>query len=355
MNAGANFKEQRLLELAIEKLANTTGVGVEILAQDQPIGTGRQLDALVGVAAGTGRVTYAVEIKKALTTATVGLAVQHLKAAPHKGMIITDYVNPNMAERLKAMDVAFIDLAGNAYLNEPPTYIYIKGNRPQGRKALGPELKPTRAFQATGLQVMFGLLTHPGLVHAPYREIAAKTGVALGTVGWVFTDLRDHGFIYEKEGRQRQLIRKQEIIEAWVAAFPMKLRPKLRLGRYQAPIPDWWQRVDLGTFQAQWGGEIAGARLTDYLIPERAVIYANDVPARLLVEHRLKADPEGDVEVLRRFWQPAALEAVEGKDEVPPDIVPPLLVYADLVATADDRNVETAKRVYERFLDGHLG
>jgi hypothetical protein len=49
-------------------------------------------------------------------------------------MLVTDYVNPNMADRLKEMDLAFIDIAGNAYLNEPPVFVCIKGNRSRKTK-----------------------------------------------------------------------------------------------------------------------------------------------------------------------------------------------------------------------------
>jgi hypothetical protein len=33
------------------------------------------------------------------------------------------------------------------------------------------------------------------------------------------------------------------------------------------------------------------------------------------------------------------------------NVAPPLLIYADLVATAEPRNLEAAREVYERFLE----
>jgi hypothetical protein len=32
------------------------------------------------------------------------------------------------------------------------------------------------------------------------------------------------------------------------------------------------------------------------------------------------------------------------------DVAPPLVIYADLIATADERNVETAQFIYDRYL-----
>jgi hypothetical protein len=62
------------------------------------------------------------------------------------------------------------------------------------------------------------------------------------------------------------------------------------------------------------------------------------------VQHRLRRDPIGDVEFLRRFWK------FDQWDEKKLQTAPPLLVYADLVSTADDRNLETAEIIYEQYI-----
>ncbi len=354
MQHQANTDERQLLLEATEKFTATTGVPLRVAAYEHPIGKDRIIDALVHVGGVTGPNTYAVEMKRYLTMAKLGLAAQQLKEAPYKGMLVTDYVNTNMADRLKEMNLAFIDLAGNAYLNEPPIFVYIKGNRPLEKKLLGATQKPTRAFQPTGLKMLFGLLTNPELLHQPYRDIADATGVALGTVGWVFTDMREHGLLFEGKGRERRLTQKRRLVEEWVAAYPDKLRPKLRLGRYRAPTHHWWGNVNLEPHKAQWGGEVAAAKVTHYLKPEKTVIYADAIPARLIVENELRTDRDGDVEILQRFWKPQNVVQATNRANLPANIVPPLLVYADLMATADDRNVETAKMIYEKFLHGYF-
>jgi hypothetical protein len=47
---------------------------------------------------------------------------------------------------------------------------------------------------------------------------------------------------------------------------------------------------------------------------------------------------------LEAFWHPGLVENLT-------TIAPPLLIYADLMATADPRNLEAAKEVYDRFLE----
>nr|WP_305909600.1 hypothetical protein [Methylomarinum sp. Ch1-1]MDP4522521.1 hypothetical protein [Methylomarinum sp. Ch1-1] len=123
--------------------------------------------------------------------------------AEEQGILIAEYINPIMAERLKAMDIWFLDTAGNAYINALPVYIYIKGNKPAEEQATTPKLN--RAFRATGLKVVFAFLCHPDLVNAPYRDIAQTAQVSLGAVGIVFKDLTGMGHIIDMGDRGRRL------------------------------------------------------------------------------------------------------------------------------------------------------
>jgi len=132
-----------------------------------------------------------------------------------------------------------------------------------------------------------------------------------------------------------------------VAAFPNQLRPKLFLGKYAAPDPKWWERARVGGFHAYWGAEIAAARLTGYLKPERATVYIRDRPGKFLAANQLRTDQRGNVEMLEAFWNTNC-------DWTDTEIVHPLLVYADLLATGDDRNLETARRIYDEQLAGFV-
>ena len=136
-----------------------------------------------------------------------------------------------------------------------------------------------------------------------------------------------------------------------MTAHAERLRPKLNPRRFRAPDPGWWQQARLPD-GARWGGEVAAAKLTDYLKPAAATIYlkparARDTLDRLVQEHRLRADPQGNVEILDAFW---ALP----EEGTPGDLVPPLLVYADLMATLDPRNLEIAKRIREQYIEHAL-
>lgn len=87
--------------------------------------------------------------------------------------------------------------------------------------------------------------------------------------------------------------------------------------------------------------------MTRYLKPQNATIYADSVPARLLLENRLLKAPDGDTEVVQRFWN-------FDYPEKALQIVPPLLVYADLIATGAARNTEVARLVYDEHVTRHI-
>lgn len=298
-------------------------------------------DARLRLRFGGQKVQFLAEVKRHLRPAMLGAVLLQLKQLGEEALLVTDHVTPPLAEELRARGVAFLDAAGNAYLNRPPVLVWIKGQRPAARP-VAPHAG--RAFRATGLQVVFALLCLPELVARPYREIAQQAGVAHGTVGIVMANLADEGFIIELKQGGRRLHNARRLLDAWVEAYARTLRPKLLLGTFRAQAGDWWRQVDAPAYQARLGAEPAAARLDNYLRPGIATFYAEKLPARLLADHRLRADPYGDVEIRKRFWN----------FDLPdyPELTPPVLVYADLLATGDGRCMEAAQLVYERHLAG---
>lgn len=78
-------------------------------------------------------------------------------------------------------------------------------------------------------------------------------------------------------------------------------------------------------------------------------LLAAALPPRLMVAQRLiKQDrpppPQRYVEVRRPFW------GARLNEQARPDMVPLVLVYADLLATNDGRCIETAQKIYEDHL-----
>src|SRR5258708_5809722 len=87
-------------------------------------------DATVGLRFGGRRLRYTAEIKHRLRPEGLGPVVHRLRAWPGNGLLVTDYVTPPLADTLRDQGVEFIDAAGNAFLNQPPLLVFIKGQRP---------------------------------------------------------------------------------------------------------------------------------------------------------------------------------------------------------------------------------
>jgi hypothetical protein len=140
--------EIRILQKALQVFERTTKMTAELKDLDIAFDTARRPDALIRVVWQDMEWHFAAEVKTTLTPATLGAAVHQLDKFPEKPILVTKYVTPQIAERLKEMDIPFIDTAGNAYVNEPPLFIFIKGNKPV--LPVRTE-RPARAFQPTGL------------------------------------------------------------------------------------------------------------------------------------------------------------------------------------------------------------
>lgn len=135
------------------------------------------------------------------------------------------------------------------------------------------------------------------------------------------------------------------MLERWVTEYPEQLRPKKFLGHYRAINPDWWRHAEPPLGGVYWGGEVAAAKLTKYLKPEIVTIYTHHRLAlnKWLIKNRIRKDTNGKIEVLDAFW-------MAKNEERNTNLVHPLLVYADLHATGDARNIETAELIYEQQL-----
>lgn len=331
--------EKAIALRAVRAFQDATGLN----AQYQPLVKNEHEypDGIVRIVNGNQILKLAAEVKATINRTILGLIHQQVLRLGQI-LLITGYVNPELANALRDEGIPFIDTAGNAFIKEPPLYIFIKGNKPKD-EFKGDRTK--RLFKPSGLRVLFTLLNNPGAENNPYRDIATKAKVALGTVGWVFNDLRETGFMLNLGKKQRRLVKKTNLLRRWVEAYPEQLRPKLILGTFKMDNWNWWKNMEPADYDAFWGGEVAAAKLTGYLKPEKFAIYTAHPPGNIIYEHKLKKDPDGNVEILKTFWY-FTCETVEI------GIAPPLLVYAELLATGDPRNIETAEMIYDKHLAG---
>jgi hypothetical protein len=323
--------------------------GLNVAPFRAPAGVPRGLaDAWLRVGRGKAGVGYLVEIKRTVTAGTVGGVIAQLRDRAAKTglptLLITGYVTPPVAEALRDQGQQFTDVAGNAYLTGPAHYVYIAGQRPKERRVVA---HGGGTLTTNGLKVLFALLCNPALAAAPQRTLAAAANVALGAMPAVLKALQGEGHVVTIR-RERRFRGTKRLLDDWAQGYARRLRPKTLHATYVTERFDAWRDWLLDPQEVRWGGEPAAALLTHYLRPGVLTLYTERLPPRLMVEQRLRKEERvGDqryVEERRPFW--GALQI----DQERADVVPLVLVYADLLATGDGRCLETAQMLYEAHL-----
>ncbi|MGD2186311.1 MAG: hypothetical protein PVI71_09290 [Desulfobacterales bacterium] len=100
-----NIKYRKILEKAIDVFQKTTELKVDFHGYDDDE-TGYP-DAMMKVANRDVELYFAVEVKLRITRATIGVFAQEFLKFQEKGMLVTRYVNPQIADLLREMDIPF--------------------------------------------------------------------------------------------------------------------------------------------------------------------------------------------------------------------------------------------------------
>ncbi len=338
--------ETEILNMAQKAAAELIGLDIDVLQREMQVDRGERtiyIDALLVI----DNVKYQAEIKRWTQHIPTGALIEQI-AQLENGILIADYVNPNIAERLRDANVQFLDTAANAFIKQPGLHIQIKGNRPTGDAIAGPR-KVARAFTTAGLKVTYALLRQPERVELPYREIAGIAGVTLGTVGKAMDDLKEQGYMVQRR-KKRVLIRRAELFQKWVERYPATLRDKVMLGKFNATDMYWWKETDLRDLGGCWGGEIAATHYTRYLKPQVVTVYLPREALNKLITtaHLTRTRTAQEIATVIVYEKTWLGDGDEGYTD-------PMMTYADLMATHDARNLETARRLYDERIAQHLG
>ncbi len=322
-------KEREIITKAIRELERVTGLKTTVHFYEKPDGP----DAIIGVEGEEYKIEFDAELKIFINRARLGLVVNQLKGMKRRPLLVTEYVNPKLMETIEEYGINFIDATGNAYIKVPPLFIKIKGNKKATKKY------QKAIFNAAELQVIYTLLCNPGIENRTIRVVEDYSGVAIGTVYNTFQKLVELDFMRATNYQRYKLLRKDKLLENWVTLYPEKLKPKYLIGKY-AFTENQVNDMELRNYNALWGGEEAAARLTNYLRPFIYTMYIGDKEGEFILKNRLRKDNKGNLVLMKKFWN------FENVDY--PEITHPILVYVDLLATGDPRNIEAAKIIYEK-------
>jgi hypothetical protein len=253
-------------------------------------------------------------------------------------VIIAEHIFPKLKAHLRKIGIAYIETNGNLFIQNKQLFCFIDTQKKQFNR----KKETNRAFTKTGLKVLFHFLQRKELVNKTQREIAQTTGVALGNIPQIINGLKKMGYLVPLNRKKNIWENRKELLEMWVNQYAIELKPKLFKNKYH--IREDWQKINLNTETTVWGGEPAADILTNYLRPEKLTLYTKENNLNLMKNYRLIPDINGELEVLEMFWNNIELN----------ETAPPLLIYADLIIEGGKRNIETAQKIYNEFIQPNI-
>lgn len=288
---------------------------------------------------------YFVKFVKQITDGTVFIP----PADHYPPIYLTEKISLKKAEWMRGMKNAFIDTRGNTFLQLPGLYLFVMGRREELESPLMPQKSHAgKLFKKTGIKLIYLLLTDPrldkdwgnDLLNVSVRDLANVANMSTGSVSELLSEMKERGFLLT-DGRYKQLINRKLLFDQWMHGY-MDYRFKVKKQCFEASSVLWWENHDPEQEGFLWGGEPAGARLTDdFLRPQKLTLYTDRPLYDLVVDGNLhQVSAGGNVEFIEPFLK---TEGIQG-------CVHPFLVYADLICSSDDRNTETARRINDRYL-----
>lgn len=257
-------------------------------------------------------------------------------------LFITVNATPKMLELAKIPDINILDCAGNfniQYQLKNENIVLMLANK--GEKPVeDTTAKAYPIFLEKGLKVIFNLLLDKQNIGRPYREIMDATGVAIGTVKNVIDGLIYQQFV-RVEKNKRFLTNIDRLLMLWATNYGLNLKPKLFQTRFAFRDEERrrnWKHLELPDGML-WGGEPAAALNDGFIAPGEFTVYA-DVPAATLMKTgAVIPDADGEIAVYRKFWTGGGANSV-----------PAVLIYTDLMGTANGRCIEAAQKIKENEL-----
>lgn len=322
------MKEEQLLNEVIENLPKGFQLQYELDDKNSTYDGWCRLEG-----PGEEMTTFALEIKHIHRKESLISFRKNISHNPDNipVLLICNRLTSTLARYCADNQIHFIDTAGNACIQVKGLYLFIDGRYKKKPAAISSH------FTEGVMKLLFVLFSCPESLNDTYRRLAEKANISLGMVSKAFDYLETHRY-FRTSQKGRRLINESELQILWLKDYATVLRPKLNI--LSLSMPNSWDEITLAADE-YWSGEIAAAELSGgYLIPESGVIFTPHSLLQKRKELMLKPVPEGKLQLISNFWGCFTLNRQAEA----------MLCVAELLASKDDRNQETARIINDRYL-----
>lgn len=336
------MKKQEILESAKAAFTEATGGVLELIKV--PPKAIEPFDLLVRIKLRQYKEILLVDVKNEVRKQDVPQILElfrkEIDAYKHDKMLIAQYIPGPVKDELKKQHINYLEAAGNCTIALEHLFILVNDRKAtQARKT-----KIGKLWNKTGLKYVYAVLTDRTFLKLPLREQAAKAGIALGNLTGLREELNLNWVYGEKKGATLAL---ERLLEHWAMQYNLTLKPGQEIGTFRFLKPEMkehWRNLPLAK-KTWWGGENAGALLTNYLKPKRFTVYTRN-QAQVMVDWKLVPDENGDIQLYEPFW-PVTEDMPNQKT------IHPIIAWAELNFELDQRLRETAIRIKEK-IEGDL-
>lgn len=322
-----------IFDEAVYKLEQLTGLPVKFDIVEDTV------DGLLNIQ----QVQFAVMIKTEIRSSNKGIVLSQLMDLKSRTtrpvILVSGYIAAEIAEELKNRQINYVDMAGNCSIKHKDLFIFIHGQK--ARRPL--RTYRARAFQEAGIKLIFNLLRDPRNLQLSYRDQAGLCDISVGSVSNILGELEDLDFLLRSKNR-RILKNTRQLLHRWITAYFDVLRPRLIKKRMRFSFAEdrlGWSDLPINEINGTtlWGSEPAVAILTQTLNPDKFTIYTSAGWMEVAKVLRLVPDESGNIEILSIFWKDHTLQKS--------NLVPVLLIYADLIGSGIERNIQIANDIFK--------
>ncbi len=254
----------------------------------------------------------------------------------YEKILLAQYIPSPVKNELKKNHINYLEATGNCLIQLDHIFLFVNDRK------IAPirKTREGKLWNKTGLKFVFSILTNDNFLKMTLREQAATAGIALGNLTGLREEIRE--FLNPREYTIKNGAF-DVLLERWGLNYSYSLKPTLKIGTFRYLDPKMlnnWQKLTMPQ-NTWWGGENAGAIITNYLKPKQFSIYTRNMK-QLVIDWKLVPDENGNIELYEPFW-PAATDNLNQNE------VNPVIAWAELNFELDQRLRETADRIKEKL------